>query len=56
MKVRSKIFCTGIGYEMFKTGEVRDLKKSLASLLIEQGYAEEVLERKKKKTTEEVVI
>lgn len=41
MKVKALIDCVGVGYE-FKKGEVKEVKKPIADLLIQFGYAEEV--------------
>lgn len=46
MKVKALINCCGVGYE-FKKDEVKEVKKTIADVLIKFGYVEEV----KKKVT-----
>ena len=41
MKIKCIKNCTGIGYENFKKGDARNLKKELANKLIAFGYATE---------------
>jgi len=42
MKIKCIRNCTGIGYEDFKKGQTRNLKKGIANKLIAFGYASEV--------------
>ena len=42
MKVKCIRDCTGIGYENFKKGQTRNLKKGIANKLIAFGYVSEV--------------
>jgi hypothetical protein len=46
MKVKALINCIGIGYE-FNKGEVKDLKKETAELLLKFKYVEEIKTSKK---------
>lgn len=52
MKVKAFVDCNGYGYEDFKAGEERNVRKEIAELLINFGYAESV-EPKRKKPEEE---
>jgi hypothetical protein len=45
MKVKAKINCVGLGYDL-KAEETTELKKDLADKLISFGYVEEVKTRK----------
>lgn len=42
MKIKAKIDCTGVGYENFKAGETRNVKKEIAEKLLKFRYAEKV--------------
>jgi len=46
LKVKTKINCVGIGYDL-KVGEEAELKKELAELLVRFEYVEEVKTSKK---------
>jgi len=46
LKVKTKINCIGIGYDL-KIGEETELKKEIAELLIRFKYVEEVKASKK---------
>lgn len=48
MKVKAKIDCVGIGYDL-KKGDEADLPKELAEKLIRFGYVEEVKKSKETK-------
>jgi hypothetical protein len=48
LKVRCIINCTGPGYENFKTGEIRNMRKDLADKLILFRYAEPVYSKNNK--------
>jgi len=47
MKIKCIRNCTGIGYEDFKKGQTRNLKKDLANKLISFGYVAQVNENDK---------
>lgn len=46
MKVQAIIHCTGKGYRDFKPGEIRELPKKIAELLIQFGYARPIKQEK----------
>ncbi|WP_198401525.1 hypothetical protein [Parageobacillus thermoglucosidasius] len=51
MKVKALMDCKGVGYDL-KKGDVADLPKGLATLLIRFGYVEEVKKSKETKVEE----